>query len=238
MKHAGRAADEHEAGGLRDRPAQGFFSRLSQPELCERGRLRQLAQEVQRRFLAVRRGKYDDTQVGAVAFVEREASLLERVRAVGLEPAEELQPGRDCGLSRDREGRELAQDAVDPNADDDRVRLWREVDIGRAERERALDRLLDLGGVGVDDLAQIRCRKLDHHRFLEVGVPVVGGRLDRGLGGLQKPSGLGLLRFVLGLVALESLRLVGRRSMASSIASSAATAKTRGSLRVTRSSSE
>ena len=73
-----------------------------------------------------------------------DAAVLRRAALGDVEPAHDLQAADDRALLRGRDDRELTDDSVDAPAHDEAARLGREVDVRGAERERALDRLVDL----------------------------------------------------------------------------------------------
>ena len=103
-------------------------------------------------LLAERRRQDGDAEVDRIAVVaDRDAAVL-GVAAVGdVELAHDLQAARDRRRQAGRHLGDLPHDAVDPGADDHRVRLRLEVDVGSALGDRVGDdlvRQLDRGRVG------------------------------------------------------------------------------------------
>ena len=96
-------------------------------------------------FSPKRRRQDRDAQVDrAIAGAEREASVLRRALLGDVELRHHLQAARDRRLQDLRNRGELAHDAVDAGADEQALALGREVDVGRAELDRAAEDRVDL----------------------------------------------------------------------------------------------
>ena len=193
---AGRPCDEQCAGRPRDDVRKPRAHVVGETELLERRRPPRLVQEAHDDLLAFdgRQGRDTDVEHAAGGGGGQRDPAVLRLPPLGdVELREHLQARRDARRHPLRDPLDLGEDAVDPEADDERILLRLEVDVGgavlggleddrvdEADERRVGDAVLGLEVVGL-----LLC-------FLEVVLGFLEHRSGaEGLGGARHAAQLG-----------------------------------------------
>ena len=131
---AGRPGDEQRAGRLDDDLLEDVPHLVGEAELRERRRPLRLVEEAHDDPLALDRrqdGDADVEQAARCLRVQRDAAVLRLAPLGDVELGEHLQARRHAGREPLRDPLQLVEDAVDAEADDERVVLRIEVDVAR-----------------------------------------------------------------------------------------------------------
>ena len=132
---AGRAGDEQGAGRARDHVGEPGAHLVGEAELLERRGAARLVEQTHDDLLALdgRQGRDADVEHAAGGGgVERDAAVLRLPPLGDVELREHLQARRHAGRHPLRDPLHLLEHAVDAEADDERVLLRLEVDVGGA----------------------------------------------------------------------------------------------------------